>query len=87
MSSAGRSGSYGGPSPALRPYDTAAPVRAVGRDGGGGRFEERGSGDLALLPEFRGPRDEAQPISSRDLPFVSLTNFRTNGMESAAQTV
>lgn len=46
-----------------------------------------GSGDLALLPEFGGPRYEAQPISSRDLPFVSLTNFRTNGMESAANTV
>ncbi|MFH9185942.1 hypothetical protein [Streptomyces sp. NPDC017673] len=46
-----------------------------------------GSGDLALLPEFGGPRYEAQPISSRDLPFVSLTNFRTNGMESAAKTV
>ncbi|GAB2759727.1 hypothetical protein GCM10027072_67810 [Streptomyces bullii] len=68
-------------------HDTAAPVRTVtgpGRRRGDG---ERGSGDLALLPEQREPAGEAQPISSSVLPFVSFTNFRTNGMESAAKAV
>ncbi|GAA3892920.1 hypothetical protein GCM10022207_70970 [Streptomyces lannensis] len=46
-------------------------------------FEERGSGDLALLLELEAM---GQPISSSALPFVSFTNFRTNGMESAAKT-
>jgi hypothetical protein len=64
-------------------YDTTAPGPGSGRAGGGGRCEERGSGVLALLPGS----GAAQPISSSDLPFVSLTNFRTNGMESAAKTV
>lgn len=64
------------------PGHTAAPPGGSGR--GGGRYEERGSGDVALLPEFGGA---GQPISSRALPFVSFTNFRTNGMESAAKIV
>lgn len=67
-----------------RAYDTAAPGPGSGRAGGGGRYEEEGSGDLALLPEFTGA---GQPISSSALPFVSLTNFRTNGIESAAKAV
>ncbi|MGW6080005.1 hypothetical protein ACWF09_28635, partial [Streptomyces sp. NPDC055186] len=58
----------------------AAPRRAV-TERGGGRDEEKGGGDLSPSPRSRG---RGQPISSRALPFVSLTNFRTNGMESAA---
>ncbi len=52
-----------------------------------------GSGDLAPPPGRWGAGrgrlrpGRAQPISSRALPFVSFTNFRTNGMESAANTV
>ncbi|GAB2447466.1 hypothetical protein GCM10027162_50930 [Streptomyces incanus] len=75
--------------------------RRPGPDGSGaGRrgYEERGSGDLNPSPRFMGragpegarrhrPCGRGQPISSRALPFVSLTNFRTNGMESAANTV
>ncbi len=75
-------------------YDGAAPVRAVGPDGGGGGCRGgRGGGDLAPPPGFGGSgfggssRGGRQPISSSALPFVSLTNFRTNGMESAAKTV
>ena len=63
---------------------TAAPARAVAEPGRR-RVTGRGAaGTLALLPECAG---RAQPISSSALPFVSLTNFRTNGMESAANAV
>ncbi|CAM5604892.1 hypothetical protein SHIRM173S_02760 [Streptomyces hirsutus] len=76
---------------------TAAPARTGSGPGRRG-YEERGSGDLNPSPRFMGragpegarrhrPRGRGQPISSRALPFVSLTNFRTNGMESAANTV
>jgi hypothetical protein len=53
---------------------------------GRGRRTVRGEGQRGLGPS---PRvcGAAQPISSSALPFVSFTNFRTNGMESAAQTV
>ncbi len=48
-----------------------------------------GSGDRTRLPGFEGPSGGllAQPISSSALPFVSFTNFQTNGIESAAKTV
>lgn len=72
------------PPPAHRVYDTPAPGPGGAGGGGGGRYEERGSGDLARLLELV---RAGQPISSSALPFVSLTNFRTNGMESAANTV
>jgi hypothetical protein len=65
------------------PHDTAAPGPGSDRTGGGGRCEEKGSGDLARLLGTAG----RYPISSSALPFVSFTNFRTNGMESAAKTV
>ncbi|CAM5380560.1 hypothetical protein SFUMM280S_05550 [Streptomyces fumanus] len=63
-------------------------ARLVGRAGQcAGGVEERAAG-LARLLEYGCPRGaRAQPISSRALPFVSFTNFRTNGMESAAKIV
>ncbi|MCP3767697.1 hypothetical protein [Streptomyces sp. MAR25Y5] len=64
-------------------YGKRRPARAA-TERGGGRDEERDGGDLGPSP-----RDCAgsHPISSSALPFVSLTNFRTNGMESAAKNV
>ncbi|MFF0108070.1 hypothetical protein [Streptomyces hirsutus] len=64
-------------------YENRRPARAA-TEQGGGRDEGRGGGDLGPSP-----RDCAggHPISSSALPFVSLTNFRTNGMESAAKNV
>lgn len=66
--------------------DTAdrRPGSGSGRTGAAAGYGERGSGDFGPSPRVRG---RAQPISSRALPFVSLTNFRMNGMESAAKAV
>ena len=70
--------------PRLAGRSDRRPGSGSGRAGAAAGYGERGSGDLALPPSSAG---RAQPISSRVLPFVSLTNLRTNGMESAAKTV
>ncbi|GAQ65218.1 MULTISPECIES: hypothetical protein [Streptomyces] len=64
--------------PRRRPRQGGCPA------GGGGRFGKRGCGVVAPPP---GSWEGRQPISSSDLPFVSFTNLRTKGMESAAKTV
>jgi hypothetical protein len=64
--------------------NTPPPPTGGVRRGAAARYEERGSGDLALLPELG---EGGQPISSRALPFVSFTYLSTNGMESAAKIV
>ncbi|MHC5903254.1 hypothetical protein ACVNF4_04980 [Streptomyces sp. S6] len=61
-------------------HRTAAP----GGPGAADVFGERDSGDWVPLPGLGGG---GQPISSRDLPLVSLTYRRTKGMERAAKTV
>lgn len=72
------------PPPAHRVYDTAAPGPGGAGAGAADGTRRGGSGGLARLLELV---RAGQPISSSALPFVSLTNFRTNGMESAANTV
>ncbi len=71
----------------MKPGDVRGPPPRLGqwpsRDGG--RYGEAGSGDLARLPESGG--GVGYPISSSVLPFVSLTNRSTNGIESAAKNV
>ncbi|MDQ0598635.1 hypothetical protein QF037_002980 [Streptomyces canus] len=66
------------------PTGTAAPDPGSDRVGGGGRIRGEGQRGWARPPEFV---RAVQPISSSVLPFVSFTNLRTNGMESAAKTV
>lgn len=71
--------------------DVAPPVRRRRPGSGNGRAGAadgcRGEGQRGLGPSPRVHRGLGQPISSSVLPFVSFTNLRTNGMESAAKTV
>ncbi len=70
-----------------RSYDTAAPGPGSGRAGDGGEVTGRGAAGTWPFSPSSGALYGAQPISSSALPFVSVTNLTTNGMESAAETV
>lgn len=78
------------PGPAARAREgrhrpgSGGPNRGGWGDGAHEGQEQRG-GD----PRPSGHKGEEgrQPISSNRLPFVSFTNFSTNGIESAANTV
>ncbi len=69
------------------PTNAAAPARTRPNRGGWG-WHTRGAGQRGGDPAPRVMGEEGrQPISSSRLPFVSFTNFSTNGIDSAANTV